>query len=233
MTRTALRSPGSPRSARPLARRRRRAIYDADKEARRADILNAARKLFAKSGGQLATVSDVAQAAGLAKGTVYLYFRTKEELYLALYEEFVTALLTRMQAAAAHASAAASIVNAMCSFVAERPELMRLASLANSVLEQNVSEEFVLGYKTRITATLLATANRLVEVLPDASFDGVARLLLQTYAFSVGLWQQADLPAVVRALMRKHPELSVLRIDFARELRCGLDLLWSVPRSEA
>src|SRR5882672_1864141 len=46
-------------------------------------ILEAARKVFARKGFELATVDDVAEAAGVAKGTLYLYFRSKRDIYLA------------------------------------------------------------------------------------------------------------------------------------------------------
>src|SRR5881396_2406230 len=52
-------------------------------EFRTAGILEAARKEFAKKGFSDATVDDIALAAGVAKGTVYLYYRSKREVYFA------------------------------------------------------------------------------------------------------------------------------------------------------
>jgi AcrR family transcriptional regulator len=52
-------------------------------EFRTAEILEAAKRVFAKKGFHDATVDDVANAAGVAKGTVYLYYRSKQEVYLA------------------------------------------------------------------------------------------------------------------------------------------------------
>jgi AcrR family transcriptional regulator len=52
-------------------------------EFRTAGILEAARKVFAKKGFNDATVDDIAAAAGVAKGTVYLYYRSKREVYFA------------------------------------------------------------------------------------------------------------------------------------------------------
>lgn len=58
-----------------------RALAREDKQARRAVILSAARTLFNEGDGNLPTASQVAAASGLAKGTVYLYFQTKEEIF--------------------------------------------------------------------------------------------------------------------------------------------------------
>jgi AcrR family transcriptional regulator len=46
-------------------------------------ILDAARAVFSRDGYASSSVDDVATEAGIAKGTVYLYFKSKEELYLA------------------------------------------------------------------------------------------------------------------------------------------------------
>lgn len=51
-------------------------------EFRCSEILEAARSVFAHKGFNAATVDDIAEAAGLAKGTVYLYFPSKREIYL-------------------------------------------------------------------------------------------------------------------------------------------------------
>src|SRR5215831_8773678 len=52
-------------------------------EFRTIGILEAARKVFAKKGFSNATVDDVASAAGVAKGTIYLYYESKRDIYFA------------------------------------------------------------------------------------------------------------------------------------------------------
>ncbi|HET6370871.1 MAG TPA: TetR/AcrR family transcriptional regulator, partial [Nitrospiria bacterium] len=58
-------------------------------EFRMAELLEAARVVFAGKGFQSATVDDIADAAGVAKGTVYLYYRSKREIYWAALERGV------------------------------------------------------------------------------------------------------------------------------------------------
>ena len=58
-------------------------------EFRSKTILDAARAVFARKGFAAALVDDIADEAGIAKGTVYLYFPSKKDIYLAaLVEEF-------------------------------------------------------------------------------------------------------------------------------------------------
>jgi len=64
----------------------RRAVGDRQKEARRLQILQAAKSVFADAGFQTSTMADVAKAAGLSYGAVYWYFPSKEELFHALMQ---------------------------------------------------------------------------------------------------------------------------------------------------
>ena len=59
-----------------------------DKEARRKRILAGAAAVFAQRGYQLTTIDQIAEAAGVAKGSVYLAFDSKEDLFYGLFEEF-------------------------------------------------------------------------------------------------------------------------------------------------
>src|SRR5688572_9958156 len=68
---------------------RQRAVLAQDKHERYQAILDAAEKLLLRSPGRVASMEEVARSAGVAKGTVYLYFPSKEELLLALHERNV------------------------------------------------------------------------------------------------------------------------------------------------
>ncbi|MBU0547208.1 MAG: TetR/AcrR family transcriptional regulator [Candidatus Omnitrophica bacterium] len=75
----------------PLPRKER------DKLLRRADILNAAARVFAEKGYHKASMSDIAKQAEYAVGTIYLYFKDKQALYLALTDEKVDELIKRVK----------------------------------------------------------------------------------------------------------------------------------------
>jgi TetR/AcrR family fatty acid metabolism transcriptional regulator len=59
---------------------------------KRGRILDAAIKMFAERGFHTATVAEIARAAGVADGTIYLYFKSKEDLLLRLFDEKMTEL---------------------------------------------------------------------------------------------------------------------------------------------
>src|SRR6266511_2365201 len=59
-------------------------------EDKRKRILEAAVKVFARKGYFAARVSEIARKAGVADGTIYLYFRSKEDILVKLFDEMVT-----------------------------------------------------------------------------------------------------------------------------------------------
>jgi len=71
---------------------------------RREEILTAAIKVFGKKGFAATCVGDVADAAKMAKGTVYLYFESKEEIYATA----IRLAIERLQALAAERTRAAT-----------------------------------------------------------------------------------------------------------------------------
>jgi len=58
-------------------------------EEKRAAILEAAIRTFASKGFHAARISDVAELAGIGKGTVYLYFSSKEDLLISILQAYV------------------------------------------------------------------------------------------------------------------------------------------------
>ncbi len=61
-----------------------------DKNRKRGDIVRGAADVFARTGYHESKMQDIADAADVGKGTLYEYFRTKEELFLAVYDEWMT-----------------------------------------------------------------------------------------------------------------------------------------------
>lgn len=76
-------------TASPAAGKQKR---EQQKNVRRDAILAAARKVFASKSYEGATMADIAKEAGVAAGTVYLYYESKTDLFAALNEQFFGAI---------------------------------------------------------------------------------------------------------------------------------------------
>lgn len=64
---------------------------------KRVRIIDAAVEVFAEKGFRAARISDIARSAGVADGTIYLYFKNKEDLLLVIFEEKMEQLLDRLE----------------------------------------------------------------------------------------------------------------------------------------
>jgi AcrR family transcriptional regulator len=72
-----------------------------DAGARRQAILEAALTVFAEHGYEAARLDDVARRAGVAKGTLYLYFNDKEALFESLIRSAIDPVLERLKTVSA------------------------------------------------------------------------------------------------------------------------------------
>ena len=73
----------------PVAVTRDKRRSPALRDERRAQLVTAARDVFGQKGYHAATVDDITRAAGVAKGTFYLYFDEKREVYYDLVRSFL------------------------------------------------------------------------------------------------------------------------------------------------
>lgn len=114
---------------------------------KRARILEAAIKVFAERGFHTATVAEIARAAGVADGTIYLYFKGKDDLLLRLFDEKMTELLSEVR----------------CELGKEKtaPEkLRRFIQLHLALVERNPELASVLIVELRQSAQFLKAADR-------------------------------------------------------------------------
>ena len=212
------------------------AMTDADKERRRRALLDAAHALF-RERGDLPPVAEIARVAGLAKGTVYLYFRSKEEIFVALLEDDFSRLFDTLaplvdELPQSPVDAARQFAGAYSAAVLAQPDLLPLASLANGILEQNLPADVMRRFKTSLANSMVRVGQQLRNRFVSLGRDGGTTLLLQTYALTLGLWQALDYPQVLRDMLNE-AALKPLDRHFASELDEAVETLWLGALSRA
>jgi len=102
-----------------------------DRAARQSAIVDAALEVFARRGFNAATIDEIARHAELAKGTVYQYFASKDDLFFAVFRRVVERMLdeARARAAETHPSAAARLRALVAGAVEMDAEARRLFPL--------------------------------------------------------------------------------------------------------
>ncbi len=199
-----------------------------DKSERRAAILRAAEELLRANPGGGIAVDDLARRAGLAKGTVYLYFRTREEVLLQVHLARLHGLFDALEAtlAAREVDAAYRAVRATLLHLRAHPEFLPLATNCRSMLESNASADAALQYKLAIGQRLAAIGARVEALYPQMRRGEGMALLMSSYALMLGLWQLTDPPACLREAMQR-PELAMFHVDFENQLAAALLALWA------
>lgn len=144
-----------------LEENRKRARTEDEKLDRRCAILDVARAYVAESGFDAVTMSGLARRAGLAKGTLYLYFRTKEELFLSLFVESLATVVDRFEAEAMRDN----LVETLTKIAAETPLFLSLYARLVAVIEANVSGQPLFDAKRRIMAESVRFTVHLGQIL--------------------------------------------------------------------
>lgn len=211
----------------------RRAITPEAKSARRAAITGAAAALLRENGRADFSMETLAARAGLAKGTVYLYFRTREEVLLAVHEQLVHELFDAFAAALALPDASpAKVLAAGLQHFRQHPETYVLAGNCRHLLENACSTDAAVAFKRGLGPRIADIGARIDVLIPGLQAGEGAALLINSYALIVGLWQQADTPAHLREAMAE-PALGMFRIDFERQLAGALGDLWEGAQRRA
>lgn len=210
----------------PPTPRRRRAVLPEDKSERRAAIVRAAQDLLAGAPMGAFSVEELALRAGLAKGTIYLYFRTREEVLLAVHGAHAQRLFDAVSAVLDSGRAQARpIVRATLRFLRANPGFLPLAATCRGMLENNVSERAAIEFKLALGSRLGALGARVERLYPGLARGAGVALLMNCYALMIGLWQLADAPACLREALKRR-ELRMFRIDFEKQLAAALLGLW-------
>jgi len=174
-----------------------------DREARRAELVSAAATLFAKRGVANTVVSDIVKAAGVAQGTFYLYFDSKDDAVLAVVARIAAAMMDEVTARVEAGTSAVDkmhiLSNVLSDAAAEpdafdlitamhRPEnralhdrlaedvTPRLVPLVESIIEQGVEEGAFRVSDARAAAWFVLGGLRSVELAGTAAPDMPAAL---------------------------------------------------------
>ena len=205
-----------------------RAYGREDKAARRKAILDAAATLFMDGGGELPSVAQIASQAGLAKGTIYLYFASKEALFSTLLLDLWGEVFDVMEVAFASGRRAGpaqpvdAFLDGLTAHIADHPEMLRLDALSLGVLKANLSPQERQAFTSAYDKRLAAGAALLDRAL-DLSHGRGVQLLLRTYGLTRGLWRSLEELDTTQASLRPvGPFIAELREALAEYWRGAL-----------
>lgn len=204
-----------------------RAVSPDEKANRRDAILDAADQLMRDAPERVGVMAEVAQAAGLAKGTVYLYFPSKESLLLALHERhceaFFQALIARVE------STVPMTLDHMLAVTHEHiishETYLPCASVCFGSMERSMPVEDIQSHLTRVGEWMLRAAHGVRVHFNLPNDETAIALLRRSYALMIGLWQLLKPEAQARVAPDSRAA-KTFRAEYANEVEISLRALW-------
>jgi AcrR family transcriptional regulator len=128
------------------------------KDARPGEVLEAALEVFAEKGFAMTRMEDVAARAGVSKGTVYLYYPSKEALFEAMVRAAILPNLTRLESlAAGYDGPALDLLHRFFAVLLQVLETPRLIAIPRLVIaEARTFPELALFYRREVVDRGLA-----------------------------------------------------------------------------
>jgi len=190
---------------------------------RRESIIQAAIEVFSKKGFQAAGISEIAQRAGVADGTIYQYFKNKEDLFFSIpiekTKEFRSQVELHLEGISGALNKIRKFVWYFLYFFKTNPEYGRLL-----MLEMRVSKSFV---KTETYDFLKQSVSSVLDIIAEGQKEGVIRtdvdvyllrhLILGVLEHMVSRWL---LKEAKYDLIEHHQEVSRILIDGLKNPAC-------------
>jgi AcrR family transcriptional regulator len=197
-------------------------LRERNKLEKRRRIIDATLSLLAEKGFEQTTTREIAERAGVASGTIFLYAHDKLDLFLMSITEDLDPLTV---SAFAEVDQGAPLVEQLSAFFRRRfefwarwPELSRVATreMAASFSSSTSSPEMARGIKRR--AQTLAKVEEMLRreqkkggLRKDADLDSLARILLYIYLTELRFWLGSDHPRPGDAV-RKFKKLATVAL---------------------
>ena len=193
----------------------KRARTEQAKDERRQLLLDVALDEFFERGFAAARMDDIANRANLSKGTLYLYFSSKEELFSEIIKAVALPKLAQLEALSVEANSLDDALDAIGAFAPKVVQFSNLPKLAKVLIgECNNFPEIVQAYRENVLDKIFASIS---AVLRRAQENGeididdpdlLAKLVFAPVMFS-GLWHvsfgvQKEAMFDVEALIQMH-----------------------------
>ena len=196
-----------------------------EKEHRREEIIDAAQTVFFEKGLQVATMDEIAEAAELSKGTLYLYYKSKEDLYLAVMMRGMDVMYDKFEKVIRSNEPTIKIIaglgEAYYEFFKENREYFRMLHFfENPQVHKQVSEEMLsaCGQCNQKIWTLV------VGLIQRGIDEGVIQKDISPMQAGVILWSNAN--GLMRQMDRDDDYWKEkMNIDLEKTLRLSYTLL--------
>ena len=172
---------------------------------RREEIINACEKLYQTMSFKEITLKEIGNAVPFSRPTIYNYFRTKEEIFLALYKreydlwnEDLTSILEENETLSED-----SLAGKIADSLARRGQLLKLLSMNNYDMEENSRPEFLTSFKSSYGKSLRLMRDLLEKFCPKMTGQELQNFVYIFFPFMFGIYPYTSVTEKQRAAMKE------------------------------
>ena len=222
LTSTCLTDRGSAKAQRDMAIAARR---EREREARREAILDAAARTVQARGVRDARMEEIAAAAEVSKGTLYLYYPSKDALLAGLAERNIRGALPHLEAVATNDATGLDrllgMVDAFVAHMDSSPNMYRLMIEWMNQDDIDDSSEAFAAYRARVATVM----QLMVQCMQDGTRDGSIRADVDPLHQTLQVWSSCLGVLLMRQNAKAMSKRIAVPVDFARLLPLHLDTL--------
>ena len=174
-------------------------------EARKEEIIAACAALYEEKGFKDTTIKDIGEAITLTRTGIYIYFETKEEIFLALLEREYDAWVSEMREIMARKTAMTrnDVAEVLAGTLTNHPRLLRLLSMNLYEMEANSRLERLVEFKKSFGASLETVDQLLQQYIPDINEDHRRKFIYAFFPFIYGIYPYTSVTEKQMAAMRE------------------------------
>ena len=195
--------------------------------ARKEEIISACEKLYQTMSFKDITLKEIGSETSFSRTTIYNYFQTKEEIFLALYErEYnrwnieLTDILENNDSLTKE-----QIAEKIASSIANRQQLLKLLSMNNYDMEANSRSELLTSFKVAYGESMKNVCRILTKFCPEKSVQEIQDFIYVFFPFMFGIYPYTAVTDKQRDAMKQANVDYVYQSIFEITNNCLLKLL--------
>ena len=174
-------------------------------EKRREEIVNACEELYQTMSFKEITLKEIGKVTEFSRPTIYNYFQTKEEIFLALFKREYDRWNEELQSIIDENEELSkeNIADKIAASLQNRVQLLRLLSMNNYEMEANSRIELLIDFKLSYGASLKLFARIAEKFCPDMSARDIKDLVYMFFPFMFGIYPYTAVTEKQREAMEK------------------------------
>ena len=170
---------------------------------RREEIINACEKLYQTMSFKDITLKEIGNVTSFSRPTIYNYFETKEEIFLALYEREYDRWNADLEAIldGNETMTREQLASAVAASIGKREQLLKLLSMNNYDMESNSRPERLVSFKAAYGESLRNVRALLDKFCPAMSGEEKQSFLYVFFPFMFGIYPYGEVTDKQRKAM--------------------------------